>query len=460
MFAGTTVVSAKAFNRISAEDRVIVREVMGRANRELDATSRSDNAEAREALARQGVEFVDPTDETRAKWEEIAAAATKKAGRAKGLQSSDDDHDRRTRGGLPIAATVRHDRRLIWSGPEPSVVSRLLRVTALVEDALLVLILAAMVGLAATQIVLRNLFDGAILWADPMLRVGVLWVGMIGAMVATRSDKQISVDAVSRFLPMRWKARVRIVTDMFTAGVSAVVAWSALRLVLDDRAAGIDGGRVRAGVGLRGDPSGGLRSDCYSVSSLCYQTPENERRRTRMCRDPRRNRTDAARDPRCTAVRDHRGRRTDRFRGFGDRPDGRADGDLQGFRNPGPDCHPTLHLCRLPAGREPGSAASGQGDQRVAGVDAGRPCGGRAVCLRSLHRLHRGLWGHDHRDGGPVVSGDRSRGLSRRIQPRSDHHLRQPRAALRALAAPDPLRHHRRAVGGRSLRRRESCPVC
>ena len=121
---------------------------------------------------------------------------------------------------------------------EGSVISRLLRVTALVEDALLVLILAAMVGLAATQIVLRNLFDGAILWADPMLRVGVLWVGMIGAMVATRGDKQISVDAVSRFLPPRWKARVRVVTDLFTAVVSAVVAWSALRLVLDDRAAG------------------------------------------------------------------------------------------------------------------------------------------------------------------------------------------------------------------------------
>jgi TRAP-type C4-dicarboxylate transport system permease small subunit len=122
--------------------------------------------------------------------------------------------------------------------PEPSFVSRLLRMTAIVEDGLLVLILAVMVGLAATQIVLRNLFDGAILWADPMLRVGVLWVGMIGAMVATRSDKQITVDAVSRFLPGRWKARVRVITDLFTAVVSAVVAWSALRLVLDDRAAG------------------------------------------------------------------------------------------------------------------------------------------------------------------------------------------------------------------------------
>jgi TRAP-type C4-dicarboxylate transport system substrate-binding protein len=75
---GTTVISAKAFSQISAQDQEIVREVMARANRELDSTSRSDNAEARKALAAQGVEFVDATAETRAKWEEFAAVATKK----------------------------------------------------------------------------------------------------------------------------------------------------------------------------------------------------------------------------------------------------------------------------------------------------------------------------------------------------------------------------------------------
>lgn len=107
-----------------------------------------------------------------------------------------------------------------------------------VEDALLVVILAAMIVLAGAQIVLRNLFDTGLLWADPSLRVMVLWVGMIGAMVATRFDKQISVDAVSRFLSPRWRARVRVLTDLFTAVVSAMVAWHALRLVLDDKAAG------------------------------------------------------------------------------------------------------------------------------------------------------------------------------------------------------------------------------
>ena len=119
-----------------------------------------------------------------------------------------------------------------------SVVTRLLWLTRLIEDALLVFLLGSMVLLAGAQIVLRNLFDGAIIWADPLLRVAVLWVGMIGAMVATRNDRQISIDAVSRFLPNLWKARMRVVTDLFTAVVSAVVAWSAYRLMIDDRAAG------------------------------------------------------------------------------------------------------------------------------------------------------------------------------------------------------------------------------
>ncbi len=75
---GTTVISAKAFSRLSAADQKIVREVMGQANRLLDETSRTDNQEAREALVAQGVEFVDPPDETRARWDEIARKATEK----------------------------------------------------------------------------------------------------------------------------------------------------------------------------------------------------------------------------------------------------------------------------------------------------------------------------------------------------------------------------------------------
>jgi TRAP-type C4-dicarboxylate transport system substrate-binding protein len=75
---GATVVSAEAFNRIEPDDQKTVREVLGRKIRTLDETSRDDNQEARQALIEQGVVFVHPTDETRTKWEEIAASATER----------------------------------------------------------------------------------------------------------------------------------------------------------------------------------------------------------------------------------------------------------------------------------------------------------------------------------------------------------------------------------------------
>ena len=124
------------------------------------------------------------------------------------------------------------------AGDRPSTVARLLRALAIVEDGLLVALLASLIALAAAQIALRNLLDTSLLWADPAVRVMVLWVGMIGAVVATRFDKQISVDVVSRFLPERWKAAVRVATDLFTAAVSLALAWHSARLLLEDRAGG------------------------------------------------------------------------------------------------------------------------------------------------------------------------------------------------------------------------------
>ncbi len=62
------------------------------------------------------------------------------------------------------------------------------------EDALLVALLGVLLLLASTQILLRNLFDAGLTWADPLLRVLVLWLGLLGAMIASRSGKHITLD--------------------------------------------------------------------------------------------------------------------------------------------------------------------------------------------------------------------------------------------------------------------------
>ncbi len=100
-----------------------------------------------------------------------------------------------------------------------------------VEDGLLATLLGALVGLAALQILLRTLFDTGLPWVDPTLRVLVLWLGLLGAVAASRDGRHISVDAISRILPPRAHAGVAAGTCLFAAVVCAVVAWHSFRFV-------------------------------------------------------------------------------------------------------------------------------------------------------------------------------------------------------------------------------------
>ena len=89
------------------------------------------------------------------------------------------------------------------------------------EDALLAFLLTAMILLAGTQIVMRNLFDSGFVWIDPLLRVLVLWLGLLGATVAARHNKHIQIDLLTRFFE-------RNTLRLILAGVGQISAWTCL----------------------------------------------------------------------------------------------------------------------------------------------------------------------------------------------------------------------------------------
>lgn len=115
--------------------------------------------------------------------------------------------------------------------------ARLLRITSLIEDWMLIVLLAAMTALAGIQILLRNLFDTGISWADPLLRILVLWVVLAGAIVAARQKDLISVNVLLRLMPARLRVGCWAITDIFTCVISAVLTYHSARFVLIEREA-------------------------------------------------------------------------------------------------------------------------------------------------------------------------------------------------------------------------------
>lgn len=129
--------------------------------------------------------------------------------------------------------------------PRKSIVERVQMILYRVEDSILVGLLLLMITMAVLQILLRNLFDTGIVWSDILVRILVLWVGLAGAMVASRKGNHINIDIMDRFLPERAKVIVNFVVELFTAFICAVVAYYSLQFVQMEFA---DGGMAFAKV--------------------------------------------------------------------------------------------------------------------------------------------------------------------------------------------------------------------
>lgn len=114
------------------------------------------------------------------------------------------------------------------------------------EEATLTMLVVAMLLLACAQIGLRGLFASGLSWADPLLRHLVMWAGLLGAAVATRTDKHISMDLSSRFLPKTTLAWLTVLMHLFAAVVCTVLSWTASNLVRE--VASYDTGQTMIGL--------------------------------------------------------------------------------------------------------------------------------------------------------------------------------------------------------------------
>ena len=104
----------------------------------------------------------------------------------------------------------------------------------------MVVLVTALVLLACGQILLRNIFSHSLFWADPAIRHLVLWTSMLGALLATRRDRHIKIDALTRFLPPRRAALLHALTGAFAGLICGLLAWTSVAFIADERTYGGD----------------------------------------------------------------------------------------------------------------------------------------------------------------------------------------------------------------------------
>lgn len=105
------------------------------------------------------------------------------------------------------------------------------RVIRHLEAGLLSILFLALVALGLAQIGFRNLAGISLPWADGAMRAIVLWLAMIGGVVATGRLKHIRIDLVEHWLPAAGVLWLRRLVFAATALVCLALTSTSLDIV-------------------------------------------------------------------------------------------------------------------------------------------------------------------------------------------------------------------------------------
>ena len=109
---------------------------------------------------------------------------------------------------------------------------------ASLEQALVVLLLTGLLGLGLLRVIERNVLASGIFWADELLQHMVLWLGFLGASLATREHRHLSIDVLTHFLPTRWQLWLGLLVNAAALGLCVLLVQAAWGLVRSEYIAG------------------------------------------------------------------------------------------------------------------------------------------------------------------------------------------------------------------------------
>ena len=109
--------------------------------------------------------------------------------------------------------------------------NKLIGVIHRIEDSILVAITAAIVVFSGLQIILRNGFDSGIAWIPPMMGTMVIWVGLLGALIATRNNAHIKINILTTYLADKYKPFAFTISHLFSAFVLIILSYYSVEFI-------------------------------------------------------------------------------------------------------------------------------------------------------------------------------------------------------------------------------------
>jgi C4-dicarboxylate transporter DctQ subunit len=109
---------------------------------------------------------------------------------------------------------------------------------ASLERTLVVLLLTSLLGLGLLQVIERNVLASGLFWADELLQHIVLWLGFLGASLATREQRHLSIDMLSHLLPLRWQLWLGLLVNTTALVLCTLLVQAAWGLVRSEYTAG------------------------------------------------------------------------------------------------------------------------------------------------------------------------------------------------------------------------------
>ena len=107
-----------------------------------------------------------------------------------------------------------------------------------IEAFMVSILLSVMIFLAFLQVVMRNIFNQGIPWADSVVRLMVLWVGLFGGCLATKLEQNITIEVMTKYMPEKGKHVVGVLVKSFAVIVCLYLLNASMTFIKNESASG------------------------------------------------------------------------------------------------------------------------------------------------------------------------------------------------------------------------------